>query len=169
MLDDFRPTAPELHAAERLAEVWTEAEAAYERGRADLEGDGDCQVGTRSELDLATEFLGDHQVVEALLRGERPLITYSVLAMPDGQTRAMFTGHTTEGEELRFAHCMLLDMIRRQLDRVEGEGEAARLLFVMAATATDVTTTRREDGTEIETVDFREQPGRGRRQRSGRR
>jgi hypothetical protein len=119
----------------------------------------DERVTTRSELDLATEFLGEHQVVEALERGERPLVTYTILAMPDGQTRVMFTGHTDSDEELKFAHCMLLDTVRRQFDRVEGEGEAARLLFIMAATPSDTTTTVREDDTTIGTVDLREQPG----------
>lgn len=94
----------------------------------------------KSPLELASSFLGDHRVVELLEAGARPVITYTVLAEPSGECRVMATFHgaaredgTAENtDELNFAHAILLDMLRRQIDRVYEPGEAARRMFAMA-------------------------------------
>lgn len=66
------------------------------------------------------------------------LLTYRVVKLPSGELRvsAEFGDGTPdtrpETEELAFAHTVLLDMLRRQLDRALGEGEAVKRLFLMA-------------------------------------
>jgi len=86
----------------------------------------------RSPLEVGSGFLGDHQVVEALMRGEEPILTYTVLKTSTGECHVIYTGHSDDDPALRFGHAILLDSLRRQIDRVDGEGQAAKLLFMMA-------------------------------------
>jgi hypothetical protein len=123
MLDELRPTSPEMDRAERGAE------AAYERDRVELESDGDRQP-ERSHLDVATAFLGDHQVVELLQQGAVPLLTVSALRVGD-EVKVVPTIHEEDGELIRVATFAALNACRAVIDGMDGEGEAAKALYCM--------------------------------------
>lgn len=110
----------------------------------------------RSPLELGAAFLGDHQVVEALAAGQEPLVTYTMLRLPSGECRVMFTGHSNDESDLRFAHVILLDALRRQIDRVDGEGAAAKAMFAMATDTLLETTETVEDGKATTVIDRQE-------------
>lgn len=161
-LDDIRPTSPEMDLAERIdADARPGAtgpleEADYRPPLFQHTGEalelGD-RAAERSPLELGAAFLGSHQVVEALAAGQEPLVTYSVLKAPDGGLHVLATFHGEEGgrvtePELDFAHSVLLDTLRRQIDLATTPGTAAMRLFLMAV-----------DPDPLAEASAREQPG----------
>lgn len=86
----------------------------------------------RSPLDVASAFLGDHQVVELLKAGAEPIFTVSVLL--EGEfLRVIPTVHKNDDPEtVLSATYSVLNACRLVIDKTAGEGEAVKALFCMA-------------------------------------
>lgn len=122
-LNDIRPTSVEMNAAERFYEGVDFAQA-YE--------DEQPHPPERSPLDVATRFLADHQVVELIESGAEPLFTISALRAGD-RIVVIPTVHGDNQENVRVATYAVLNACRAVIDGVDGEGEAVKALFCMAA------------------------------------
>lgn len=85
----------------------------------------------RSPLDLASGFLGDHQVVELLAAGAEPLFTISALRVGD-RVQVVATLHTDDPDLVRTSTYAVLNACGSAIDLTDGMGEAAKALFVMA-------------------------------------